>query len=164
MKLTGIVSNVERTIAKHIGDGIEEKRKFQLNIRPASKSDMYLYGYGSFSFTVHGQELQDLGLDLGDDVEVVVHKAGDTYEGKDLEDARHRLYLTEQALTGKEVAVAQLQGKERRANERAGEANIKSQALQLENVRLLTELITLKAMLQPGNLPPMLERQEHPES
>lgn len=144
-------------IAKRKAGVVEEKRGYHFTIRPASKQDAYHYGYGSMQFIIHGQELSDLAIDLGDDVDVLVVKKGAEYASSDLEEARHQLYTTQEDLRrANEQLGLHNDGKNKERSE-AVEWRGRAQALQIENVRLLTELTTLKTMLQTGGNPTMID-------
>lgn len=149
MKLIGDVRSIERLIAKKATNGtVEEKRVFNLNIRPAAAvPSSGSYAYCSLKFIAHGKELTDVGLELGSLVDVYICPTMAEYSGKDTEDARAELALEiakhATTLSNYDRSQSVLSA----ANARLQENTARITGLQLENVRLLTELTTLKQML-----------------
>lgn len=146
MKLTGKVSQVSRTVAKrHAGGAVDEKRMFQINARPACELRNGAYGYGALNFTLHGRELTDFGCDLGDDVEIFVVRQGVEYAHRHVENISSLLYETEGRLTGLQAKLDVVNANDRRVSQQLTVATERGRALQIENVRLTTELETLRA-------------------
>lgn len=156
MLLTGNVREVKRAIAKRTGVVIEEKRSYTLTISSAHKPAGY-YDYGSMHFVAHGHEIGDLGIDLGTEVEIVVHRKGDDYTVKDYEVARAELSAAIQERDKARDAASSYVGRLDAAELNNAKGRTQIQALQQENVRLLTELTTLKMMLQAGDFPKAIE-------
>lgn len=147
MKMIGNVSNVVRTVAKRAKDGtFEEKRSFQINARPASLLSSDHYGYGGMTFTLHGHELTDFGADLGDEVEIFCVRKGEDYANRAIEDVSRALYVAEGNLAKSDAALAASKIRSDDAMRRANEASAKAISLHQENIRLMTENETLKAI------------------
>lgn len=152
MKLFGSVRAVERVIVQSNKDGIEEKRVFKLDVRPASKAAAY-YGYGNMNFILHGRELTDSGLDVG--TKVALYLIPDGEKAPDfsaLDDVRRELYETEQARADIQTKYDNMKSQHERQNRERFGAGEQLRALQNENVRLTTELLTLKQAT--GNFAP----------
>jgi len=146
MKLTGSVQQTRETVAKIVDGKVEIKRGYSINIRPASGTVQgYEYGYGAMHFVTHGSELQDFGVGLGDQVEVYLVRKGESAPNRDFEDVSAALYRAETdlaAMTEKYKGAEARYAEYQRLNT---EGRAKLGALQVENVRLTTELETLRA-------------------
>jgi hypothetical protein len=160
-KLVGQVRAVERAMGNSNMDaqkGIVEKRSFKLDVRPANKADTY-YGYGSMQFILHGRELEDSGLDLGTKVAVYLVPEGEQPPAEHVvQDLQAEVYqLTEKVQT----VTNQYESEKRRTKEyerTRWDASEKLKGLQAENVRLTTELLTLRgAVGNYADSSPLLE-------
>lgn len=148
MKLTGKITSVGRQVAKANTDGsFDEKRVFTCNVRPASKLPPSHYGYGALNFTLHGRELADFGADLNDEVDVFLVRKGEPAPSKLIDDVSHALYIAEAKIADLETILENSKRRGAEADARAKDANGRGIALQQENVRLTTELATMKAAL-----------------
>lgn len=147
MKLIGKVNSVDRTVAKANKDGtFDEKRRFSISARPATPLPTSYYGYGGLNFILHGQELTDFAVDLGDEVEIFVTKKGGEYDRRQIEDVSNALYEAQGKLEATAEKLRISTEREQSAINRAHEATQKAQALQMENVRLATQIETMRAM------------------
>lgn len=147
MKLIGKVNSIERTVAKANKDGsFDEKRRFSISARPATPLSSSHYGYGGLNFILHGQELSDFGVDLSDEVEIFVTKKGGEFDRRQIEDVSHALYEAQGQITIAENTIASLRDNAKRHEIGATTLREQNQALRLENVRLATQIETLKAM------------------
>ena len=158
MKLLGTVNSIERTVAKRDNSGkvIDEKTKFSITVRPVNCTGVYDYGYGKLVFQTHGMEVVDLGIDLDDAIDLILVKSGETYEGYDIEDLKRKLLEVEKRLSDasaiSERNMSNLRRERDENRDRAMNKDRQVQALQLEAVRLSTELLTLKTIMSGGEM------------
>ncbi len=147
MKLIGSVNGVDRKVAKRDKDGsFDEKRHFLISARPATALGSSYYGYGGMNFALNGRELQDFGCDLGDEVEIYVVRKGEDYANRQIEDVSRALYEAENKVADLETKLEAVRGRASSAELHQRDNTIRMQALQTENVRLMTELETLRAV------------------
>jgi hypothetical protein len=156
MKLTGSVKSVLHRVAKKTDEGIQEKRCFNIDVSPARPDTSWDYAYGSMQFTLHGRELDDFEVALGDDVEVLLVKADTVYEGKELEDTRRELYLLMRKHEELESNYNRLKESTSSKEREVGGLRSRLQAMQIENVKLLTEVMTFKQMFKREEVPTMI--------
>jgi len=146
MKLTGKVTQIRDTVAKIVDGKVEIKRGYSITVRPSSgERQGYEYGYGNMSFITHGSELTEFGVGLGDEIEAYLVRKGESAPNKSFEDVSAALYKTEGDLA---ALTEKYQGAEKRFAEQqrlTNEFRGKNLVLMQENVRLTTELETLKA-------------------
>ena len=159
MKLTGSLYNIKRGIAKRIGDTIEEKQTLTFNVSPATQMHDGNYGYGSLTFTIHGKDISDLGVTLGDKVEVIVHKEGYVYTSKELEDARYDLVALQEKFEKLETSFRNISADRDKARNQCGELTTQLTVMQREHIRLTTELLTLKQIFRPQDGPKLIDQE-----
>lgn len=147
MKLIGKVNSVDRTVAKANKDGtFEEKRQFSISARPATPLPSSYYGYGGLNFILHGQELTDFGADLGDEVEIFVVRKGGEYDRRQIEDVSQALYEAQGQVSAAQDANAKLRESVKRHDDAMSTMREQNQVLRMENVRLSTQIETMRAM------------------
>jgi len=147
MKLIGSVNGVDRKVAKRDKDGtFDEKRHFSISARPAMALGSSYYGYGGLNFALNGRELEDFGCDLGDEVEVYVVRKGEDYANRQIEDVSRLLYEAENRVVDLQTKLDAANGRANQMQLQSTEHNTKMSALRIENVRLMTELETLRAV------------------
>lgn len=158
MKLTGRVNRVARTVAKRTADGTEAKEEYAIDLRPVGKESgmVFDYGYGALRFYAHGKQIGDLGISLDDEVDVILVRSGEVYDGKSVEDLNHALYQAE-------AKINDLNAQAQSALKRVGDyqradysERQQAQALKTENIRLATENEMLRGMVQGLREPAML--------
>ncbi len=147
MKLVGQVRAVERAMGNSNGDatrGVQEKRTFKLDVKPASRADAY-YGYGSMQFILHGRELEESGLDLSTKVELyLVPEGTEAPPIAEVESVRRELYDREQEVAKLQKRIESLEEQARRTSRSDFDRSERAKALQQENVRLTVQLMTLQ--------------------
>lgn len=146
MKLIGTVSSIKQTKVTNYGRPEELKTSYVVNFRPTQAMQVS-HCYGSMSINIHGSETGALGLSLDAGVELIIQPINADYAGRTFDDLQEEVFILRDKSVAADAKARMAEQQKQLYQKASGEHQLRAQALQLENVRLLTELTTLKQML-----------------
>lgn len=158
MKLKSTVNELSTTSARRDQNGncTEKKLKVVLQVRPATKPGGY-YGYGTLVFHAHGDEIEQLNLNLDSRPDVVIYPEGYVYDEKELEDTKYENTQLKQRIEELENRVV-AQGANLKDRDKALSAgNRQLEILQRQNVELTTKMMTMEFMIKNNLSQPRID-------
>ena len=157
MKLVGKVNSIKRVVAQRSGNEMErEKRGFTISLKPPTPVGSY-YSYGSMNFYLNGRDLEDFPVDLNDDVDIFLVKAGGAGGEFNEDELRHELAKAKYAQQAAEDHSAGLQKRYDEAVARGEKHRSQMAAAATVNAQLMAQIEALKLGRSELSSPPVIE-------